>query len=113
MPQVDEAAIRAAIEAGVRAALAELRAEPEDSWPDWDEYGGVDPQPAAPPVPFPSPLRARMQGVEEMEIEQGTVTGDVVPLGTGEARGAGFDPRGNPAWFERNYVRDVLIHTRG
>lgn len=46
MPGVDEAALRAAIDAGVRAALAALE-EPAEDYPDWDEFGNA-------PVPLPA-----------------------------------------------------------
>ena len=50
----------------------------EDDWPDYDEYGGVEPEPVRNPS-FPRPPRAQTpapaRGVEPTEM-----IGDVVPI---------------------------------
>ena len=129
-------AIAKGIEAGLDAALAELRAKQDDDYPDYDEF------PIDPPThreaavstaqvtvtvdepPGPSPLRSLLRGgqhtplVEDDDdtIAPGTSTGDVVPLAANPDQfrvSSGFDPRANPEWFAANYRRDVLVHLPG
>lgn len=135
MPDLDEAAIRAAIDAGVRAALAALT-EPQDvvvdEYPDYDEYGGepvaetpvsievAEEPPPAPPQP--SPLRARSRGHIPTPAAHAPAapdgTGPVLAIGdtgaTGFRTASGFmpDPFSNPDWFARNYQKDVLNQRR-
>lgn len=137
MPALDEDAIRAAIDAGVRAALASLH-EPDDviqvadEYPDYDEHN-FEPviesqydqdaanQEAQDVVVGPSPLRqaARGQGSivvdytedgDEILPEPGGMRGEVVPITASESiRGAGFDPRSNGEWFARQRQRDMAL----
>lgn len=128
MPGVSEDAIRAAIEAGVRAALAQL-AEPEvvedDDWPEWDELGGLVVETVEDePPPGHTALRARSRGlaaVPEIVDEPDEITpasggkGHVVDMGTGDpsVRGFGFNPIDNaPEWWARQYQKDVALQKR-
>lgn len=106
MPGVDEAAIRAAIDAGVRAALAAL-SEPEvvDEYPDYDEYGG---QPVA---VAPAPV---VDDDEDEEITDAGGFGDVIPMATTNAAVGAFTP--DQSWLaaqwarEPEYVRNAQPH---
>lgn len=133
MPVVDEDAIRAAIDAGVRAALASLH-EPDDviqvadSYPDWDEHPDTsqitDTSPISevspePEVSGPSFLRQAARGQVEITVdytadgeeilpEPGGMRGDVVPITAVEpVRGMGFDPRSSGEWFARERAKDL------
>lgn len=124
MPAVDEAAIRAAIDAGVRAALASLQ-EPDDAvqvvdeYPDFDEYPAVETQVSVEVPPAPSPFREAARGNvvightadgDDIAPDPSGARGAVVPIGViEEFRGNGFDPRGNGEWFARERAKDQAL----
>lgn len=95
----------------------------EDEYPDWDEYVAPAAVTVEEPVEEPrlSSLRLLSKGAvdpvvedEDEELSPGISTGGVVPLSmdsVGERRG-GFDPRSNPAWFTKQYEREVMLPSR-
>lgn len=113
-----------------KQVLAVIAPEPDDDWPDWDEFNQSDSIIDDSIIDdsmngdsfnsHGSSLRSRLNGVteeivedEDDEISQGTSTGNVTPIVTPfDNRRGGFDPRSNPSWFEAQYHREVLLPSR-
>lgn len=130
MSGLDETLIREITERVTREVLAALTDETtvpsvSDEWPDYDEYGTVEPQDvvvAEEPqhvAPERSVLRRAARGQSDLTVigltEDGEeispyspgMVGNVLPIGQEGARGSGFDPRGTPEWFARERAKDL------
>lgn len=94
-----------------------------DEYPDWDEYVAPAAVRVEEPVEEPrlSSLRSLSKGAvdplvedDEDDLSPGTSTGGVVPLSMTafQDRRGGFDPRSNPAWFTKQYEREVMLPSR-
>lgn len=115
MPDLDEAAIRAAIDAGVRAALAALNPHDasevsgivEDSYPDYDEYGADNVVAFTPPEPV-----ATVEADDDDEISEAGSFGNVVPMAVTPAVPHAVGQDWLAAQWEREpeYVRNPPMH---
>lgn len=108
MPDIDEAAIRAAIDAGVRAALAALTpAEVADDYPDYDEYGADNVVAFTPPEPV-----ATVEADDDDEISEAGSFGNVVPMAVTPAVPHAVGQDWLAAQWEREpeYVRNPPMH---